>query len=128
MTSNPKSDKKLTDKPSWDEVLKGLQSDYLIQVADRLPKISLLVAAKDWKTSESEFHKLKGTGKTYGFEEVSTICRLLEAQCQKSEPVEHFLELGLKLLRFCLENYKTKTKFKLEDQIDFKTLEKMETL
>lgn len=75
-----------------EDVLQELRVEYLQCLPQRVILIQKLMAAQDWKRLETEFHKLKGTGKTYGISEVSTLSAELETYSMKS---------GCKDLRTC---------------------------
>lgn len=62
----------------FSDLLKELKSDYLNILPERIANIEKLLMEKNWQQLHVEFHKLKGTGKTYGFPEVSEICEKME--------------------------------------------------
>ena len=59
-------------------MMNQLKLEYLSAMPERLEKISTSLENKDWTSLIEEFHKLKGTGKTYGFPEVSQLGELVE--------------------------------------------------
>lgn len=60
------------------QVMQELKVEYLEKFPQKIALLKRLTEAKDYVGLESEYHKLKGTGKTYGFPEVSTVCEKLE--------------------------------------------------
>ncbi len=64
-------------------VLSELKSDYLKKLPSKIANLRTLTEAQNWEGLEDEYHKLKGTGKTYGFPEISTICEKLEFLVQQ---------------------------------------------
>ncbi|MCS6837947.1 MAG: Hpt domain-containing protein [Bdellovibrionaceae bacterium] len=58
--------------------LKDLQTEYLQRLIVRLKKISNLLNLGHWSELETEFHKLKGNGKTLGFSWVSELAAPIE--------------------------------------------------
>jgi HPt (histidine-containing phosphotransfer) domain-containing protein len=72
-------------KQKLSQVLKELKAEYLIKLPQRILLLKSLTEQNQWTCLEEEYHKLKGTGKTYGFPEISTVCERLEQLTQKSE-------------------------------------------
>jgi len=85
---------------SFEEMLKSLQREYLASLPAKITLIEGLIQAKDQTNVRESFHKLKGTGKTYGFPEVSEVGAIVEAICLE-HPVNSFAgaTLGLAVLR-----------------------------
>lgn len=63
---------------SLDDVLAELRKTYLEALPARAEMIEKLHANRQYAEVETEFHKLKGTGKTYGIPEVTTIGEVAE--------------------------------------------------
>ena len=74
---------------SFDDLLKGLQADYLSSLPEKIKTIDAQVQARQAADVRESFHKLKGTGKTYGFPEVSELAEIVENICIRN------LETGL---------------------------------
>lgn len=66
---------------SMEEILKGLQQDYLKALPDKIADIRKQIEAGAVETLENSFHKLKGTGKTYGIPEISELAAAVENIC-----------------------------------------------
>lgn len=64
------------------EVLAGLQKSYLASMPEKISNLQALFQANDLVKLETEYHKLKGTGRTYGLPEVTQLGALLERICQ----------------------------------------------
>lgn len=60
------------------QVLAELKADYLKSLPAKIAHLQELTQQHDWHNLSEEYHKLKGTGKTYGFPEVSILCEKLE--------------------------------------------------
>jgi HPt (histidine-containing phosphotransfer) domain-containing protein len=71
---------------SLDDVLAELKKTYLEALPARATLIESLHQNKQYAEVEVEFHKLKGTGKTYGIPEVSQIGELAEKLCETGGP------------------------------------------
>jgi hypothetical protein len=58
-----------------------------------------LLSVNDYRTLRDEFHKLKGTGKTYGLPEVTELCEICEVICRdKPKHVQTAIPAALELL------------------------------
>ena len=66
---------------SFEDLLKSLQQDYINALPAKIEIIKKQVASKDVSEIRESFHKLKGTGRTYGLPEVSELAALVEAFC-----------------------------------------------
>jgi len=64
---------------SLDELLKTLQKEYLSELPERIATIQSHVESKNIESLKEDFHKLKGTGKTYGLPEISELGEKMEA-------------------------------------------------
>ncbi len=79
-----------------EELLDGLKQEYVKSIPDRIRQIQAGLSGHDWACVCKEFHKLKGTGKTYGFERFSELGQLCEeiylAHYTKTQPAELAIE------------------------------------
>jgi chemotaxis protein histidine kinase CheA len=60
------------------EMMKKLQQEYLASMPARLVRIHEQIRIRDIEALRGEFHKLKGTGRTYGFDAVSEVAEIAE--------------------------------------------------
>lgn len=72
-----------TDKEKFEEMMRPLRQKYLAQVKERLAELEKYKTLKKWTSEERDYvisfaHKLSGSGKTYGFNEISLAARELE--------------------------------------------------
>lgn len=67
---------------SLDDVLAELRKTYLDALPARADQIEKLLSQGLYNEVETEFHKLKGTGKTYGLPEVTMIGEVAERLCE----------------------------------------------
>jgi HPt (histidine-containing phosphotransfer) domain-containing protein len=65
----------------FEDLLKNLQRDYLASLPDKISNIQRLAHAADNGGLREAFHKLKGTGRTYGVPEVSELAEVVEVIC-----------------------------------------------
>lgn len=63
----------------FSQLLSELKQDYLTALPGKVERMRALLNAENWSDLAEEYHKIKGTGKTYGFPEVSTIGEHLES-------------------------------------------------
>lgn len=87
-------------------VLSDLKKDYLAKLPLKIERLKELAQAENWEDLYTEYHKLKGTGKTYGFPEISAVCEKLEIFAQKKE-MQHvaLFEDAAKLIEDLLLSY-----------------------
>lgn len=113
---------------SLDELLKQLKNEYVESLPERLDGIEKLSQTEPlpWKELETEFHKLKGTGKTYGFPEVSELSALLEISCSQKEKPEA-IGYYVKIMRKLVEDEKTQKCVDLTDNQDYEKLKSLLT-
>jgi HPt (histidine-containing phosphotransfer) domain-containing protein len=66
---------------SFEDLLKSLRQDYLAALPAKIVSIREQIAAVDIAGIRESFHKLKGTGRTYGLPEVSEVAEIIEGLC-----------------------------------------------
>ena len=66
---------------NFDELLKTLHQDYLASLPKKISLIESQITAGAVTDLRESFHKLKGTGRTYGMPEISDLAALVEAVC-----------------------------------------------
>lgn len=98
--------KSVKAKAQLSMVLGELKKEYLEKFPRKLEALQNLTDQQNWQKLEEEYHKLKGTGKTYGFPEVSTVCQRLEdlAQNPATRDPETF-QKALTLLEKIYQSY-----------------------
>ena len=106
-----------------EEMMKELQKEYLESFNQKFSTIRDFLQAQDWKNLELEFHKLKGTGATYGVPEVTSICREVEAYCKNpTGDQKGIIEVTLDLLKDVRDSYLNSNSFELEPDQRYKDL------
>ena len=63
---------------SLNELLQSLQEEYLDELPSRIDGIKIHFINKDIQALTEDFHKLKGTGRTYGIPEISDLGERME--------------------------------------------------
>jgi HPt (histidine-containing phosphotransfer) domain-containing protein len=66
---------------SFEEMLKNLQREYLSSLPEKIATIEKMVQKNEGPALRDTFHKLKGTGRTYGLPEVSVLGEAVEEVC-----------------------------------------------
>lgn len=82
------------------DLLRRMQAEYLESVPEKIQKIQEARASGDLKRLRTEFHRLRGSGKTFGFPEITRLGESLERiidRCQEAER-ERAVDLALALL------------------------------
>jgi HPt (histidine-containing phosphotransfer) domain-containing protein len=115
----------MTDK-KLSEVLSQLKAEYLQKLPQKVERLRLLTEAKNWLVLEEEYHNLKGSGKTYGFPEISAVCEKLEflAHHKETQILVIFNE-AVELLDRIEKSYTQGPAFDLFQDATFKTLLRM---
>lgn len=84
---------------SINRLLDDIKKDYLASLPSKIDKIRNLKSKGELALVKDEFHKLKGSGKTYGFPEISILCEKVELHCKLNHPeINTIIELGLSVL------------------------------
>jgi HPt (histidine-containing phosphotransfer) domain-containing protein len=85
---------------SLDDLLKSLHQEYISALPEKLTKIEQQIQRQDRDSLRESFHKLKGTGMTYGLPEVSQVGEVAEDIClQKPAQAIEAAHLALAILR-----------------------------
>lgn len=62
----------------FDELMKNLRVEYLESLPSKLNELETSLQSRNLESLREDFHKLKGTGKTYGFPEISELGEMIE--------------------------------------------------
>lgn len=105
---------------SIEDVLIELRKTYLEALPQRVAHIEKLMSQHEYSLVETEFHKLKGTGKTYGLPEISQIGEVTERLCENgSVSAEQCVPTALRLLQKTHESRIKGTALDLTNDPDF---------
>lgn len=84
---------------SMDDLLKELQLEYIQSIPTKINELNEFLQKKDLENLINCFHKLKGSGKTYGLEEVSILGQFFELWMrEQKEKVLPFVPKSIELL------------------------------
>lgn len=105
------------------DLLAQLQVDYLKALPTKLTNIESFWKERKLQQLETEFHKLKGTGKTYGLPEISQLGQMLEHLCSAPEDTLNLaVARGLVLFRKVHESRSRGEPLPLDAQSEFQEL------
>jgi len=69
-----------------DQVVAELQKEYLESLPAIIAEIRAAIESSDWENIEKHFHRLAGSGQTYGLPDITTVGRQMEAYLQANSP------------------------------------------
>src|SRR5438067_1747973 len=108
---------------SLKEVLAELQRNYLQAIPEKITLLEKLHNSKQYDLLETEYHKLKGTGRTYGLPEVTLIGAAVERLCEiDRQRLPVAVPLSVTLLRWVREKRCGGETPLIENQPEFRTL------
>jgi len=110
----------------FESLIKELRVDYLKSFPEKIANLNDFFSKKDWEKLENEFHKIKGTGKTYGIPEMSEICGLMEGLCRNNLPsVEKCFPLAIQIIKIIENAYNSDISLNLKETESFHELTKL---
>lgn len=71
-------------KTELNDLFAELKGEYLETFPEKIDAIRGFWEKQDRENLQNEFHKIKGTGTTYGIPEVTTIAEMLEDMCKNN--------------------------------------------
>lgn len=108
---------------SLQNLLAELQKEYLDSLPEKIKAINELIKAKQLELVETEFHKLKGTGRTYGVPEISRVGELGERSCWITDNKrDDAITQALDLLSKVHQSRSQGKEFEIEEDQSCKTL------
>ncbi|MES2854601.1 MAG: Hpt domain-containing protein [Bdellovibrionota bacterium] len=108
---------------SLQDLLAGLQKTYLASMPEKIARIETLFSAKSFDELESEYHKLKGTGRTYGIPEVTQLGAAMERLCDThAEHLGQMVPVSVQLIKAITESRIAGNAFDLDSNADFKKI------
>lgn len=112
---------------SLEEVLAGLQKSYLASLPEKIANIDSLWRAGEMEKLRTDYHKLKGTGRTYGLPEVSKLGEALERLCDKGDQqaLARAVPLSLTLLKAIGDSRADGQELVLEQKDEFLEIQKL---
>ena len=84
---------------SMDDLLRELQLEYIQSIPEKKAELTQYLELKDVDNLINCFHKLKGSGKTYGLDEVSILGQFFESWMREhKEKVLPFIATAVEIL------------------------------
>lgn len=109
---------------SIDDLLKELQEEYIQTMPEKIQELKDFFTAKDEENLLNAFHKLKGSGKTYGIDEVSTLGQFFETWMRdKKEKVIPFVPRAILILERIYAARAQHAPYPIEADADFLKLQ-----
>lgn len=111
---------------SMDDLLKELQLEYIQGIPEKIKEIREFASKNDLENLINSFHKLKGSGKTYGLEEVSILGQFFEMWLR--EKAEKAIPFSLKAAEVLQRIFDSRTQgqpYNLESDSEFKRLKEL---
>lgn len=107
------------------KIMLELRHEYVERLPDKIERLRSLHLENNKTELETEFHKMKGTGKTYGLPEVSALGQVFEFMCKHSHVSRENLELALSWLKQIFEARQQNQEFGIESLPVFLELKKV---
>lgn len=82
---------------NFNDLMKELGQEYIANLPEKISEIELNCKTGDVSHLREDFHKLKGTGKTYGFPEISQLAETVERICLQQP--EHAVEAAAEAVK-----------------------------
>lgn len=97
-------------------MLSEMKEEYLKTLPRKISLIERLISEEKWQELHDEFHKLKGTGKTYGFPQITEVCLILESlSAQRPIQDKNLFIQSKELLARMHQSYEQNQAFDLEN-------------
>lgn len=123
MKKKPAVQKQTPIDAGLSDLFKELKGEYLDSFPEKTETIRKMWEAGNRKDLQNEFHKIKGTGTTYGLPEVTTIAEILEEMCIKnSDKLGMSIVLSLDLMQKICRSHKFELEYDLQTDPLFKSL------
>ena len=109
-----------------EELMKQLKKEYIETLPEKRKKILELFESQKWTELETEFHKMKGSGKTYGLAEMSLFGEVLESICINApNKIARAMPLALNLINETYRLQNIEQSFDIESSREYIELNQM---
>lgn len=90
----------MSTNADFEKMMAELRRDYVNGIPQKIIDIEAHLGANDATTLRDDFHKLKGTGRTYGIPEISELAEAVEKIClKKPDLIGEIVPKAVELLR-----------------------------
>jgi HPt (histidine-containing phosphotransfer) domain-containing protein len=111
---------------SMDDLLKELQLEYIQGLPEKIQELKTFSDQKDFQNLLNAFHKLKGSGKTYGLEEVSALGQFFEGWLrEKKEKAIPFTKKASEILERIHSSRSNDKPYSLDTDTEFQNLKSL---
>lgn len=108
---------------SFQDMMAGLKKEYVASIPEKIAEIESLKKSQNLSALRDAFHKLKGSGQTYGLPEISQVAAPVEGLFKiGSHDAISACERALILFEKIYQAELQHLPFRLEDQPEFLTL------
>ena len=124
MKKSTKRPMKTADQPQeLSTLFAELKAEYIETFAEKIEQIEKLWQQYNRKDIEMEFHKIKGTGATYGVKEATQVAEVMEDIChQGSAQLGTCILFSLEILKKIRAQYKEGAAYEISKDPTFKFL------
>lgn len=110
----------------FNDIFAELKAEYLHSITEKLSTIEGLWQQHDRETLENEYHKIKGTGTTYGVPEATKVAEIMEHLCKSNHTqLGTAILISTDLFRKIKQYYLEGITWNLEHDENFSTLSQM---
>lgn len=112
-----------TTSKDFDSLFAELKSEYIDSFHEKVDEIYLCWQKRSTGPLTMEYHKIKGTGSTYGIPQISHIAEIMEHLChQESDKLGLCVLVSIDLLKKVCKNEKHSIPYSLEKETLYKFL------
>ena len=108
---------------SMEDLLKELQLEYIQSIPEKIKEIKESLEKKDLDSLINSYHKLKGSGKTYGLDEVSILGQFFETWMRdKKEKTLPFVPKSVEILERIFTSRSQSKPYAIESDPEYQKL------
>lgn len=102
------------------ELLSQLRTEYIATIPEKIKTLQNLLSGKQYEPLRNEFHKLKGTGKTYGVPEITKLCEVVERLCTVQTTELHWvIPAAVGILHKIHQTRQRQSEYAVDQDLDF---------
>ena len=109
----------------FEKMMVELRADYVASFPNKINDIQNHHQNQELERLRDDFHKLKGTGKTYGIPEITDYGFVFEKLCLKKHPSVEFVPFACTLLQLIYEQRTKLQPYDIEQNAEFQKWKKL---
>lgn len=110
----------------FDDMMAELRVEYVASLPSKIQTVHIHHTDNNRELLRDDFHKLKGTGKTYGIPEISTLGEVVEQLCLNQKvSTSQFVGTAIDLLRRIHQERTQSRPFEIKSDSQFQDLENL---